>query len=276
MHYTLYSCSTREPIETVEMHVLAKAYRSAWRSVWASDPAGPHLVNALDLIIDFGRPPPLRPAPAMGRTKHRRRADSVAASAAQAYHQDSRDPGMDGLETAAAEFARRAHSGQVLEDGVTSHFEGHVLKVADVLVEIGATEETIAAGYLHDVVLLTTITLNQIEETFGAHVAALVSGVSGAGRLAEQMRAAQHAMFSLERLALQSPEVQTLALAHDLANLRNPQWLRHAVPAGSLAEVSARLDRLVLADARLRRHVRAALALWQAIPWAFGPDRRGE
>jgi CelD/BcsL family acetyltransferase involved in cellulose biosynthesis len=69
MHYTLYSCSTRQPIDSVEMHVLARAYRSAWRSLWASDPAGPHLVNALDLIIDFGRPPPLHPAPALRRTR---------------------------------------------------------------------------------------------------------------------------------------------------------------------------------------------------------------
>jgi hypothetical protein len=59
MRYTLYSCSTRESIDTVEMHVLARAYHSAWRALWASDPAGPHLVNALDLVIDFGSPRPI-------------------------------------------------------------------------------------------------------------------------------------------------------------------------------------------------------------------------
>ena len=54
MHYSLYTGSSHEAVDTVEMHVLARAYRAAWRAMWASEPAGPHLVNALDLIIDFG------------------------------------------------------------------------------------------------------------------------------------------------------------------------------------------------------------------------------
>jgi hypothetical protein len=144
------------------------------------------------------------------------------------------------------------------------------------LVEIGASEETIAAGYLHDVVAITTLTLNQIEARFGARVAALVGGASGARRYTGEMSGAQQAALELERLAMESAEVQTLALAHDLANLRNPQWLLQAVRAGSLGEVAARLDRLVLADARLQRHVRDALDVWRAIPWAFVPGRGSE
>ncbi|HEU5284290.1 MAG TPA: HD domain-containing protein [Burkholderiales bacterium] len=264
MHYTLYSRSTREPIDTVEMHVLAKAYRTAWRSMWAGDPAGPHALGALDLIIDFGRPRATHPAPALRRAEDGGGPTRLAAAIEQGGDRGSRDRGMDGLEMTAADFARQAHSGQVLEDGVTSYFEGHVLAVVDVLVEIGATAEMIAAGYLHDVVVLTTITLTQIETTFGAHVAALVGGASGVGRFAEQLAGTQYA--APERLALESAAVQTLALAHDLANLRSPLWLSHAVRAGALAGVSARLERLVLADDRLQRQVRAALALWQAVP----------
>jgi len=271
MNYRLYSCSTREAVHTVEMHVLARAYRSAWRSMWAADPAGPHLVNALDLIIDFGRPRPAHPARTAAAGKRDGRADGVVATPAQARDPGARQSGMGGLEIAAAEFARRAHSGQVLEDGVTPYFEGHVMAVVDILVEIGAAEDTIVAGYLHDVVAITAITLDRIEETFGAHVAALVGAASGVGRYTEPSSA-----LKLERLALESAEAQTLALAHDLANLRNPQWLRQAVRAGSLAEMAARVDRLVLADAQLQRHVRTALALWRAIPWAFGPGEPGK
>ena len=36
------------------MHVLAKAYRAAWRSIWGEDPVGLHVVHALDLVIGFG------------------------------------------------------------------------------------------------------------------------------------------------------------------------------------------------------------------------------
>ena len=272
MRYTLYSCSTRESIDTVEMHVLARAYHSAWRALWASDPAGPHLVNALDLVIDFGSPRPIYPARTGRPAKRRAHADGAAKPASRARDPGSRDSVIEGMEIAAAEFAKRAHSAQFLEDGVTPYFEGHVMAVVDVLVEIGASEETIAAGFLHDVIERTVVTLSQIEKTFGAPVAALVGGATSVGRCTEDMSDAQHDALELDRLALESAEVQTLALAHDLANLRNPQWLRQAVRVGSLARVAARVDRLVLADGRLQRHVGAALALWQAIPWAFGPS----
>jgi hypothetical protein len=276
MHYSLYSCSTREAVDTVEMHVLAKAYHAAFRSMWAADPAGPHLVNALDLIIDFGRPRPAAAARAAAAAKRGGHADGVAATAAQARDPGARQSAMGGLELAAAEFARRAHGGQVLEDGVTPYFDGHVMAVVDILVEIGASEQTIVAGYLHDVTAITTVTLDQIEEAFGARIAGLVGGASGAARYPEDTSDAQRAALKLDRLAMESAEVQTLALAHDLANLRNPQWLRQAVRGGALAEMAARVDRLVLADGQLQRHVRAGLALWRAIPWAFGPGEPGK
>jgi hypothetical protein len=53
MGYRLYSNSTGEPFDTVEMHVLAKAYRAAWRAVHGSEPAHCHILTGLDLLIDF-------------------------------------------------------------------------------------------------------------------------------------------------------------------------------------------------------------------------------
>ena len=51
--YSIFSNSTGEPLHTVEMHVLARAYRATWRSLFASDPFGPHLIGALDVLIVF-------------------------------------------------------------------------------------------------------------------------------------------------------------------------------------------------------------------------------
>ena len=51
--YSIFSNSTGEPLHTVEMHVLARAYRAPWRSLFASDPFGPHLIGALDVLIVF-------------------------------------------------------------------------------------------------------------------------------------------------------------------------------------------------------------------------------
>jgi hypothetical protein len=50
----LFSYATGEPVNTVEMHVLARAYRAAWRSVHAREPANRHVIPGVDLIIDFG------------------------------------------------------------------------------------------------------------------------------------------------------------------------------------------------------------------------------
>jgi len=35
------------------MHVLARAYRTVWRSLFASDPVGPHVIAALDVLLVF-------------------------------------------------------------------------------------------------------------------------------------------------------------------------------------------------------------------------------
>ncbi len=51
--YGIFCNSTGEPLHTVEMHVLARAYRTVWRSLFASDPFGPHVIGALDVLIVF-------------------------------------------------------------------------------------------------------------------------------------------------------------------------------------------------------------------------------
>ena len=56
--YSIFSHSCGERLHTVEMHVLARAYRAAWRSLFASDPLGPHVIAELDVLIVYsaGRP----------------------------------------------------------------------------------------------------------------------------------------------------------------------------------------------------------------------------
>ena len=53
MEYSIFSRSSGEPLDTVEMHVLARAYRAAWRSLFVSDPLGPHVIVALDVLFVF-------------------------------------------------------------------------------------------------------------------------------------------------------------------------------------------------------------------------------
>lgn len=53
MKYCIFTHSTGEPIDTVELHVLARAYCAAWRSMFMRDPAGPHVIRALDIMLVF-------------------------------------------------------------------------------------------------------------------------------------------------------------------------------------------------------------------------------
>jgi hypothetical protein len=47
------SYSSGEVLDTVEMIVLARAYRAAWRSLFATDPVGRHVIAPLDAVLVF-------------------------------------------------------------------------------------------------------------------------------------------------------------------------------------------------------------------------------
>ena len=55
MSFRVFTLSSGDPLDTVEMHVLAKAYRAAWRAQYASEPTGAHAIERLGVVIDFGR-----------------------------------------------------------------------------------------------------------------------------------------------------------------------------------------------------------------------------
>src|SRR5262249_56619639 len=61
MQYTMRSLSCGHAVETLEAHVLARAYESAWRARYGSGPSGPHGIAGLDLGIEFRRSRAERP-----------------------------------------------------------------------------------------------------------------------------------------------------------------------------------------------------------------------
>jgi (p)ppGpp synthase/HD superfamily hydrolase len=101
---------------------------------------------------------------------------------------------MDGLETllvmartdfverspltrAALDFAASRHAGQT-RDIDSIPFVTHPVEVACLLHEAGYSDEVVAAGVLHDVLEDTEVERPELEERFGAEVAALVAAVS--------------------------------------------------------------------------------------------------
>jgi GTP pyrophosphokinase len=81
-----------------------------------------------------------------------------------------------GLICRAFEFAYQLHEGQYRKSG--EPYICHPVAVAGLLRDLGGGSAMIAAGFLHDVVEDTDVTVEEIEERFGAEVARLVEGVT--------------------------------------------------------------------------------------------------
>jgi hypothetical protein len=60
--HSIYSWPGMEPVDTLELHVLARAYRAAWRSIHARDPMGWHVIDSLHVMIAFDARPVPGPA----------------------------------------------------------------------------------------------------------------------------------------------------------------------------------------------------------------------
>ena len=85
----------------------------------------------------------------------------------------------EALLASAFDLAFRLHKGQFRVSG--DPYIIHPVAVANLLKEIGASPKVIAAGFLHDVVEDTNISLDQLEEYFGIEVRGLVEGVTKLG-----------------------------------------------------------------------------------------------
>ena len=76
----------------------------------------------------------------------------------------------------AYEFAEKAHKGQRRKSG--EPYLVHPVAVAEILFDIGADEDTVIAGFLHDTLEDTFVSYSEIECLFGKSVAELVESVT--------------------------------------------------------------------------------------------------
>jgi GTP diphosphokinase / guanosine-3',5'-bis(diphosphate) 3'-diphosphatase len=85
------------------------------------------------------------------------------------------------LITRAYDFAMRAHEGQKRYSGEPYFI--HPVAVAQILIELNADAETIAAALLHDTLEDTSITREEMAAEFGETITFLVDGVTKLGKL---------------------------------------------------------------------------------------------
>ena len=170
----------------------------------------------------------------------------------------------------AADFAKKAHEGQLRKSGEPYYI--HVFETAKNLALYEMDTQTIAAGFLHDVLEDTAITEKEMTDEFGEEICTLVMGVTKLGRVKYKGHA-RHAE-SLRKLLMATAHdhrVIVIKLADRLHNLRT---LEHVNPEKRLRiaiesiEIYAPLaDRLGIG--RLKGELEDA-----AFPYAFPEEQK--
>src|SRR5688500_8578586 len=140
-----------------------------------------------------------------------------------------RDPKADvSMITKAYEIAERAHRDQVRKSGEA--YIHHPIAVATIVAEFIRDDVTIAAALLHDAVEDTGVLVEDIDKQFGAHVAAIVDGVTKLDRLHFDSKEAQQAASMRKMLVAMAKDARVLIikLADRLHNMRTiaamPDW----------------------------------------------------
>lgn len=125
----------------------------------------------------------------------------------------------------AYEFAKVAHEGQKRSSG--EEYFVHPCAVVEILADFGFDSSTVIAAFLHDVLEDTTVTSEQISETFGKEIEELVEGVTKLDKLKFNNREeAQAENFRKLFMALAKDlRVIIIKLADRLHNMRSLEYL---------------------------------------------------
>ena len=126
---------------------------------------------------------------------------------------------MTHLVQKALTFATTAHDGQVRKYTKKPYIV-HPIEVMEIVSTVEHDDEMLAAALLHDVVEDTTVTIEEIQQEFGADVAILVDELTDVSKPADGNRACRKAMDRAHS-AQACPRAQTIKLADLISNARD-------------------------------------------------------
>jgi len=125
----------------------------------------------------------------------------------------------------AYDFSFKAHEGQKRISG--EPYFRHVIETVKILIKFGMDAQTLAAGFLHDVLEDTKIKEEEIKKQFGEEILFLVKGVTKLGTL--KYRGAERHVESLRKFFIamaQDLRVVIIKFADRLHNLQTLEYVR--------------------------------------------------